>query len=133
MTPHGDSVAFEAWRRKAEEDFAAAGLLVEHGGPPATVCFLCQQVAEKYFKAWLLFQQQRAPRIHHLDLLLEDCLHLDSGFEALLDDAVLLKRYYLTTRYPDDLPDDVSPEEASAAFQSASRIRSFICARLVSG
>jgi len=28
MTPHGDSVALEAWRRKAEEDFAAAGLLL---------------------------------------------------------------------------------------------------------
>jgi hypothetical protein len=40
MSPDTDAPAFEAWRLKAEEDFAAASILADHGGPPATICFL---------------------------------------------------------------------------------------------
>jgi hypothetical protein len=46
MTPDYDVTTFETWRLKAEEDFTAASILAEHGGPAATICFLCQQVAE---------------------------------------------------------------------------------------
>jgi HEPN domain-containing protein len=52
MTPDHDATTFETWRLKAEEDFTAASILAEHGGPAATICFLCQQTAEKYLKGW---------------------------------------------------------------------------------
>jgi HEPN domain-containing protein len=48
MTPDYDVTTFETWRLKAEEDFTAASILAGHGGPAATICFLCRQVAEKY-------------------------------------------------------------------------------------
>jgi alkylation response protein AidB-like acyl-CoA dehydrogenase len=41
MTPDDDVKTFETWRLKAEEDFLAASIPAEHGGPAATVCFLC--------------------------------------------------------------------------------------------
>src|ERR1019366_6966231 len=53
MTPDCDVATFETWRLKAEEDFSAASILAEHGGPAATICFLCQQVAEEYLKGYL--------------------------------------------------------------------------------
>ena len=64
MTPDYDVTTFETWRLKAEEDFTAASILVEHGGPAATICFLCQQVAEKYLKGYLLLRRQRSHRGH---------------------------------------------------------------------
>src|ERR1022692_2399452 len=73
MTPDYDVATFETWRLKAEEDFTAASILAEHAGPAATICFLCQQVAEKYLKGYLLLRRQPPKRIHHLDVLLEDC------------------------------------------------------------
>ncbi len=77
----GDELqAFAAWRRKAEEDYASAALLLEYSGPPATTCFLSHQVAEKYLKAYLVLNSRPLKRIHHLDALLEDCLRLDEGF-----------------------------------------------------
>jgi HEPN domain-containing protein len=71
MMPDGDVEAFEAWRLKAEEDFAAASIPAEHGGPGSTICFLCQQVSEKYLKGYLLFRRQPLQRIHHLDVVRE--------------------------------------------------------------
>ena len=130
MTPDYDVTTFETWRLKAEEDFSAASILAEHGGPAATICFLCQQVAEKYLKAYLLLRRQPPRRIHHLDVLLEDCIALDGSFQHLVDDAVSLKRYYLESRYPDDLPQDVRPEEATEAMTAASHLRDFVLAQV---
>ena len=131
MTPDFDVTTFETWRLKAEEDFNAASILAEHGGPPATICFLCQQVAEKYLKGYLLLRRQTPRRIHHLDVLLEDCIALDDSFRRLVDDAVFLKRYYIESRYPDDLPHDVRSEEAVEAMTAASHVRDFVQAQVV--
>jgi HEPN domain-containing protein len=131
MTPDNDVAAFEAWRLKAEEDWASALILAEHGGPAATICFLSQQVAEKYLKGYLSFCRQAPKRIHHLDVLLEDCMALHDSFRALVDDAVFLKRYYIESRYPDDLPECVTSEEAAEAIAAASRLRAFVLARVL--
>ena len=128
MTPDDDVKTFETWRLKAEE--VAASILAEHGGPAATVCFLCQQVAEKYLKGYLLLRRQPPKRIHHLDVLLEDCIALDNSFERLVDDAVFLKRYYIENRYPDDLPEEVRPEEVAEAMTAASPLRAFVLAQM---
>jgi HEPN domain-containing protein len=123
MTPAYDVATFETWRLKAEEDSAAASILAEHGGPAATICFLCQQVAEKYLKGYLLLRRQPPKRIHHLDVLLEHCIALGDSFQRLVDDAVFLKQYYIASRYPDGLPEDVRSEEAAQAMTVASQVR----------
>lgn len=130
MTPDCDVTTFETWRLKAEEDFTAASILAEHGGPAATICFLCQQVAEKYLKGYLLLRRQSPKRIHHVDVLLEDCIAFDDSFQLLVDDAVFLKRYYIESRYPDDLAEDVRPEEVAAAMAAASHLRDFVLAQV---
>jgi HEPN domain-containing protein len=87
-------------------------------------------VAEKYLKGYLLLRRQPPKRIHHLDLLLEDCIALDDSFRGLVDDAVFLKRYYIESRYPDDLPEDVRSEEAAEAMTAASHLRDFVLAQV---
>ena len=59
-------------------------------------------------------------------MLLEDCIALDDSFQRFVDDAVFLKRYYIESRYPDDIPQDVRPEEAAEAMTAASRVRDFV-------
>ena len=130
MTSDYDGTTFETWRVKAEEDFTAASILAEHGGPAATICFLCQQVSEKYLKGYLLFCRQPPKRVHHLDVLLEDCIALDDSFQRLVDDAVFLKRYYIESRYPHDLPEGVRSEEAVQALTAASQVRDFVLAQV---
>ena len=61
-------------------------------------------------------------------MLLEDCIALDDSFQRLVDDAVFLKRYYIESRYPDDLPQEVWPEEAAEAMTAASHLRDFVLA-----
>ena len=64
------------------------------------------------------------------DMLLEDCIALDDSFQRLVDDAVFLKRYYIESRYPDDLSQDVRPEEAAEAMTAASHLRDFVLAQV---
>ena len=48
----------------------------------------------------------------------------------LVDGAVFLKRYYIESRYPDDLPQDVRPEETAEAMTAASHLRDFVLAQV---
>ena len=125
-----DFATFEAWHLKAEEDFHAASILTDHHGPAATICFLCQQTAEKYLKGYILLNRRTPKRIHHLDVLLEGCIASDSSFQELVEDAVVLKRYYIESRYPDDLPELIQPEEAAQALAAASHLREFVLSRV---
>jgi HEPN domain-containing protein len=43
---------------------------------------------------------------------------------------VFLKRYYIESRYPDDLPQDIRPEEAAEAVTAASDLRDFVLAKV---
>jgi HEPN domain-containing protein len=63
-------------------------------------------------------------------VLLEDCIAFDDSFQLLVDDAVFLKRYYIESRYPDDLAEDVRPEEVAAAMAAASHLRDFVLAQV---
>ena len=81
-------------------------------------------------KGYLLLRRHPPKRIHHLDVLLEDCIALDDSFQRLVDGAVFLKRYYIESRYPDDIPQDVRPEEAAEAMTAASDLRDFVLAKV---
>jgi HEPN domain-containing protein len=125
-----DVITFAAWKHKAEEDWATIEILMAHDGPRDTICFHCQQLAEKYLKGFALFHNRPLKRIHQVDELLADCLEIDKGLQDLSDDVTLLSEYYMPARYPDDYPEDATLEEADRTFQAASRIRARILARV---
>ena len=124
--PNNMEENYISWFHKADEDdLSAKALLDGKNGSPSTVCFLSQQVAEKYLKGLLVFYDREFLKTHDL-IELEELLLLVSPqvkeFEKELD---FLNRFYLETRYPGDYP-EFTWEEAQKAYQGAARIKVFV-------
>ncbi len=91
------------WLAKATNDLLNAdNNLAAELVPYDTVCFHCQQAAEKLLKAYLVGSGQSAPRTHDLLLILEAVLALDNTAEMLRDVLAALMPYAIEIRYPDD-------------------------------
>lgn len=117
---------FGEWREKADEDFKSAKILLNNDGVPATICFLSQQTVEKLLKGFLVFHEVGFPKIHQLDELLERCAKIDADFREFIEEVVILNDYYIESRYPDNMKEDITFEEAKEAFEIAERMRNFI-------
>jgi HEPN domain-containing protein len=117
------------WVAKAEEDCAGAIALNRRRKTPLPnlVCFHAQQCAEKYLKAFLLFQKISFPRIHDLVALLDLCVEQDRSFEALRQASLHLDPYSVLFRYPGQ---DATIEDAKPALEAMRTIRTFIRYRL---
>ncbi len=126
MTPSGvDDRVVETWVRVAEDDALNARAALKHqDGTPAQVCFLSQQMAEKWLKAALVHYTGDYPKTHLLDALaklLEP--HLPSLVSDQKEDFIEVSRYYVTARYPAEVPlESFTWERAEEAFAAAQRI-----------
>ena len=118
------------WLGRATDDELSVEAILKEEGAPSTVCFLSQQMGEKYFKAFLVFHQKEFPKIHHLDRLLELCLEIDSSFKELKDEVILLSDYYIETRYPGGWTEKWTWKEAREAFDSALEIKKFVLGKI---
>jgi HEPN domain-containing protein len=126
-----------AWMAKADHDLLAVDGIqkgVKKLAPPQhmpwdVVCFLAQQAAEKYLKAFLVLKTRESPRVHSTVVLGDMCRNLDPGLGAIERECIILKDYAVEPRYPSALPD---PTEADgrAAIAAVRRIRDEIRKRL---
>ncbi len=93
--------------------------------PLDTVCFHCQQAAEKFLKAYLVANGCSYPISHDLVLILEKILRIDPTAEVLRDDLALLTPYAVEIRYPDDwfMPTE---EDAREAREAVARVASWL-------
>jgi HEPN domain-containing protein len=98
--------------RKAEQDLASAQLLLTGANLFNSVCFHCQQLAEKAIKSVLTHNSIRFKKMHDLDQLL--ALLDDSDFTGVWQYAEILNCYAVDTRYPGDYaePGRVEAEDA---------------------
>ena len=106
------------WLAKAKNDLLNVdNNLKAEEVPFDTVCFHCQQAAEKILKAYLAGSKQPNPRTHDLFLILEKILSLDSKAEQLRDALSILMPYAVEIRYPDDwfMPSEQDVKEARDA------------------
>lgn len=116
----------EAWIAKAVSDLTSAKKLAKDDDATLdTAAYHTQQCAEKALKAYLAFKQQKIPRTHDLEKLLELCSQFDIAFKNLLNDAADLDPYATYTRYPDDRF-SIEREEVTEAIKQASAILSFV-------
>ncbi len=114
------------WIIKAKDDeLNARSILIHRDGTPSGVCFLSQQLVEKFLKGLLVFHQRRFPKIHDLLELETLLLDFEPTIKTLNQDLDLLSTYYFETRYPGDYP-EFSWKEAEEAFAAALRIKEFI-------
>lgn len=111
-----DLVLAGQWLAKANNDLLNAdNNLKAEDIPFDTVCFHCQQAAEKMLKAYLAAQSEPYPPTHDLLLLLERILPLDSAAEVLRNDLATLMPYSVEIRYPDDwfMPSEQDARQAA--------------------
>ena len=100
------------WIQKAENDISSAQHLADnmHPAPVEIICFHCQQAAEKYLKAFLVYNDQEPPKIHDLIELAKLCNNFDTDFSLLIPKCEYLIPFAVRTRYPgasDPVDDDM--------------------------
>ncbi len=120
--PENRELAEEWFARAGEDELSARSMLEDRRGAPGTICFLSQQMAEKYLKGYLVYRRKRFPKIHQLDRLVKMCQELDADFKEIKEEAALLSAFYVTARYPGDYP-QFTFEDADRAFESACRVK----------
>lgn len=121
-----------AWLKKADSDLKNAKLVFaadDESPPYDTICFHCQQAVEKYLKAFLVYHDISFPYSHNLSDLAAACIQVDKSFASIQREAETLTPYAVEIRYPDDfyMPTE---EEAKEAYETASKIREFVLARM---
>lgn len=102
MTPEA-----ERWMSFAETDLKVARHLLEtfHPVPVETICYHCQQCAEKATKAMMiqLGEPGGLPKKHDISFLLNQISTKIDIDERIYDYADLLTPYGIAVRYPNDL------------------------------
>jgi len=101
-------------------------VVLEEGGYYGTTCFLAQQMAEKYLKAFLVYSGWKLEKMHDLIKLLNECKKILPDFDDLKEECILLNDYYIETRYPLDAPVDYSKKEGREALSAAESIGKFV-------
>lgn len=100
------------WIQKADEDLKTIQRLSEgEMVAVSSICFHCQQLAEKYLKLFLLFHKKEIVRTHEIEFLLHECSKIDKDFESI--DPRNLSDFGVSVRYPDDfyLPSEAETRE----------------------
>jgi len=117
------------WVTKAEADFATAGRELRARKAPNydAVCFHTQQCAEKYLKAVLQENERHIPKIHNLIELMLLCEKMDSSFEMLRADLVVMERYSVGIRYPGEFAEK---SDAQSAYAAAKTVQAYIRQKL---
>jgi HEPN domain-containing protein len=110
------------WLSQAHEDLAAAQELFA-SGKFAHACFFAEQSCQKSLKGYLIRNKKQPSHIHAITDLITEAGKINTDFIQLLSDAKMLDKYYLTTRYPDALPNSsLTPSEAYTAEEAQKAI-----------
>ncbi len=123
-----------AWVEKANDDeLNTRSLLTHRDGTPSGVCFLAQQMAEKYLKALLIASCKSYPKIHDLKRIATLLEPFVSDVFQIEEELNILNKYYVTTRYAGDVPEGFSWQDAEEAYGAAERVKEFVLGRLKAG
>ncbi len=90
------------WLKKAENDLTIVRHELELSEDEIVkdaACFHCQQAAEKYLKAYLIFHKIDFPRTHNIEFLLKQAATIDNDFNHI--DVEELSDFGVDIRYPD--------------------------------
>ncbi len=121
-----DSLRYKDWIDKAGKDYHAAEILLESDADEEFVAFHCQQSAEKALKSYIIKKEHRLYESHSLVFLCRHAVKYEVKFRSLLHECAFLNQFYIETRYPSDVPADVTPQQAEKCLEAASNILSFI-------
>ncbi len=109
---------YESWFKQALNEYKW-GQVTFDAGFYAQACFIAQQVAEKSLKAIAYFRKATSVKSHSVSNL---CTELNINGD-LQEFARNLDLYYISTRYPDALPDHAVPAESFSKSQAAQALK----------
>jgi len=117
------------WVRKAEEDYETAITLARKRKRPTpnSVCFHCQQCAEKYLKAFLVQEGVIFSKTHDLRELRRLIMPADPTFDLITDLLLRLNPYAVEFRYPGE---EATVTEAREAVTAMKAVRRFVRGKL---
>ncbi|MDI6808215.1 MAG: HEPN domain-containing protein [Candidatus Eisenbacteria bacterium] len=96
------------WLRQGEADLKAARDSLKDKNYE-WCCFQSQQSAEKSLKAFLYDLGYTSLTTHSIKMLVRECEKRQKGFSGLMEAARILDTYYIPTRYPNGLDEDIAP------------------------
>lgn len=70
--------------------------------------------------------RRRFSKTHHLDELLRECEKVDAGFGEFINEVSILDGYYIESRYPLEVREDIFVKDAKEALEAAEKIRNFV-------
>ena len=124
-----DSLNINEWIRFAQNDYDSAVVLGERFRPPIeTVCFLCQQAAEKILKAYTIAKTNTRKHTHVLENLLDDCVQHSTDFDSLRVSCTKLTPYIALSRYPSNI--EITDYDMRQALKNAGKILEFTKSKL---
>jgi HEPN domain-containing protein len=92
--------------------------------PTEIVCYHCQQAAEKYLKAFLVYNDQEPLKTHDLIEIVKLCNNFDKDFLLLSPKCEYLIPFATRTRYPSTI--DPGDEDMKRALAFAKDIIDFV-------
>jgi HEPN domain-containing protein len=118
------------WLEQAAEDLKWSRDLAKRGGYHIA-CFLAQQVGEKALKAYLYAKGEELVIGHSVERLCAEAARFDEEFAEKVKRWSILDGYYVTTRYPNSLPDSIparvfTAQAAADAVSIAADIVNFV-------
>jgi HEPN domain-containing protein len=121
-----DSKHYDHWLDRAEEDIHSARLLVGEPDCYNNAAFHCQQTIEKALKAYILLKSNILVDGHNLTWLCKQAMKYDREFAQWLAQSASLNRCYIETRYPADIPLNITKEQIGGYYEMAYEMFDFI-------
>lgn len=98
------------WIKEAEYTFYQAERTLKDNAYNLA-CFLAEQTSQKALKAVLYLGGARFITTHSIKELVKEISKKHPEFTELADKGALLDQYYLSSRYPDAVPEPAIPSE----------------------
>lgn len=122
-----DSKRYYDWLYHAYQDLLSAKILIDDKRLYEQVVFHCQQAIEKSLKAFLLYKAHRLFDGHNLTWLCKQAAMLDSEFTPWIEKSTQLNRFYIETRYPADVPANITRAFAEDILISTEKLVDAVC------
>jgi len=123
----GDSKRYYDWLFHAYQDLLAARMLIEDRRLFNPTVFHCQQAIEKSLKAFLLYKHRKLFDGHNLTWLCKQAALTDQSFTKWIGKSTLLNRFYIETRYPADIPEEIDRQLVEEILEATEDMMDFIC------
>jgi HEPN domain-containing protein len=125
-----DILDVKKWIRYAQEDYDLTDTITKANHPYSArhVCYLCQQSAEKVFKAYMIAKEGTRIKEHDLNILRKKCERYSPDFDVLKFSCSVLNEHITKSRYPSN--SELTEVDMKEALKCAGEILEFTKSKL---